>query len=77
MEQSFKSTLPISDVVVWYYGQTKDQYGNGKEDIIISYAITKSTALKINWGGFDKNGLCDFLKTQSDEDVCVIKVNIQ
>lgn len=79
-QKSIESKLPLTDYIVWYYGQTKDQYGNSGESIIMSYASTKETVSKINWNGFDKNSMCDLLKNQPSENfdnVCVLKVNIE
>ena len=77
IEQSFKANMPINDVVVWYQGKVKDQYGNEKDDVVISHAMTKATAEKINWNGFDIYNLCDFLRSQSDEDICMVKPYIK
>lgn len=52
------------DVIVWYYGDTTDQYGQKHNSIVLSQAIDKATFLKIAWDNFDESQLCDFLKTE-------------
>ncbi|MEK6616885.1 MAG: hypothetical protein AABZ32_12405, partial [Bacteroidota bacterium] len=70
------------DVLVWYYGETTDKYGNKKDDVILTYAIDKVTYEKINWQNFDQSKLCDFLKQESSDNgtfdtACNVLVNIQ
>lgn len=69
------------DVIVWYYADTKDRYGNISSNIILSYATDRKTFEKINWSNFDSSKLCDFLKSEGSrnggETVCVTKANIQ
>lgn len=77
IEQAFKSDLPIADVVIWYQGNVTDKYGKEFEDVVISHAMTKTTAQKINWSSFNRYALCDFLRSESDEDICMIKPYIK
>jgi hypothetical protein len=79
----FAENPNIYDVIVWYYGDTKDRYGNAKNDVILTYTMDRPTLNKINWNGFDEEGLCDFL-TQEDHltgnnlnTACNTLVNIQ
>ncbi|PKM87148.1 hypothetical protein CVU83_03340 [Candidatus Falkowbacteria bacterium HGW-Falkowbacteria-2] len=79
-KKSLESSLPITDYIVWYYADVKDIYGNNTEDIALSFASTKDTIQKINWGGFDKTSMCDFLRSQPTDNfdnVCVQKINIE
>jgi hypothetical protein len=80
----YGSNINAYDVFVWYYGQTKDRYGNTKDDVILSYAIDKPTFQKINWTNFDAGTFCDFLQQEeqmttdaSANDACHALVNIQ
>ncbi len=80
-KEVFASKPEIKDIVVWYYADIKDVYGNTKNDIIISQAMDRNTYLKINWENFDKEKLCDFLKNEGlkndNNTTCVIKVNLK
>lgn len=58
-------SLKPYDVFVWYYSETADQYGNKKNNVILTYHIDKSTSEKINWQNFNKGGLCDFLEQEA------------
>jgi hypothetical protein len=79
----FQSNINGYDVFVWYYGQTKDQYGNSGDNELIIYGMDKDTYTKINWSGFDATNLCTFLKDQgntegdSGSDACNIVANIE
>lgn len=77
-QKSLESKLPLSSVTVWYYGQTKDKFGNTSDSLVLSYGATRETIDKINWGGFDKTGMCDFLKSfNSLDNTCVELVSIK
>jgi hypothetical protein len=78
----FGSNLNAYDAVVWYYGETTDKYGNKKDDVILSYAMDKTTFAKINWQNFNASKLCEFLKEEGSGDAsfsnaCNVLVNIQ
>ena len=83
----FQNAFPVNgsfyDVLVRYFGATKDAYGNTKDDLIMSYTIDRPTAAKINWQGFDRESLCSFLKQESSAQGgnayvgCNMLVNIQ
>ena len=66
---TFQSVFPENDsnydVIVWYYGDTTDTYGNKKSDVILSYGMDRNTNSKINWSGFDKTNLCNWLNQQA------------
>lgn len=80
-QETFASNLNAYDVIVWYYGETTDQYGNKKNDVILSQAIDKDTYQKINWQNFDSSKLCDFLKSEGSKNggqtTCVALANIK
>jgi hypothetical protein len=61
-QTTFSSNIDAYDVIVWYYGKTKDRYGNEKDSIVITYSMDKDTYKKINWQNFDSSKLCDFLQ---------------
>jgi hypothetical protein len=76
------SSIKAYDVLVWYYGETTDRYGNKKKDVVLTYAIDKTTFEKINWQNFDQSSLCDFLKQEAKasgtfDTACNVLVNIQ
>mgnify|MGYP001615046091 FL=1 len=76
------TSLNPYDVIVWYYGETTDQYGNKKSDVVLTYAIDKVTFSKINWANFNKYGLCDFLnqegkRTGTFDTTCNVLANIK
>ncbi len=54
------------DVLVRYYGQTIDQYGNSHESMLMSYSMDRPLFSKINWEGFSSIGndvrLCAFIR---------------
>lgn len=74
-------SIKAYDVLVWYYGETTDKYGNKKDDVILVYTIDKATYDKINWQNFNQSNLCDFLKQEAKsspfDTVCNVLVNIQ
>lgn len=80
-QETFSSNQNVYDVIVWYYGETTDQYGNKKNDIILSQGIDKDTYQKINWQNFDSTKLCDFLKSEGSRNggqtACVTLANIE
>jgi hypothetical protein len=70
------------DVLVWYYGETTDKYGNKKNEVVLTYAIDKATYGKINWQNFDQSNLCNFLNQEAKtsgtfDTACNVLVNIQ
>lgn len=75
-------SLNAYDVVVWYYGETTDKYGNKNDDLVLTYAIDKVTYDKINWQNFDRFNLCNFLEQDAKvsgtfDTGCKVLVNIQ
>ncbi len=79
-QASLNNNLQITDFVVWYYGEVKDIYGNTSSDVMLSYASNQDTIQKINWDGFDKTKMCDFLRTAPSENfnnVCTVKAYIE
>jgi hypothetical protein len=80
-QETYASNPSVYDVIVWYYGETTDQYGNKKNDIILSQATDKDTYQKINWQNFDSTKLCDFLKSEGfrngGQTTCVTLANIE
>jgi len=80
-QETYASNPSVYDVIVWYYGETTDQYGNKKNDIILSQATDKDTYQKINWQNFDSTKLCDFLKSEGSRNggqtTCVTLANIE
>jgi hypothetical protein len=81
LQETFASNPNAYDVIVWYYGETTDQYGNKKNDVILSQAIDKDTYQKINWQNFDSSKLCDFLRSEGSKNegqtTCVALANIK
>lgn len=76
------SSIKAYDVLVWYYGETTDRYGNKKNDVVLTYAIDKATFDKINWQNFEQTNLCDFLKKEAKvtgtfDTACNELVNLQ
>lgn len=82
-QTAFNSNMNAYDVIVWYYGKTKDRYGNEKDSVILTYSLDKKTYQKISWSSFDSGKLCEFL--QQEEKIsgfgtgpaCNTLVNIQ
>ena len=76
------SSMKAYDVLVLYYGETTDKYGNKANDVILTYAIDKTTYSKINWQNFDQLNLCNFLEQERKasgtlDTGCNVLVNIQ
>jgi hypothetical protein len=76
------SSMKAYDVLVLYYGETTDKYGNKTNDVILTYAIDKTTYSKINWQNFDQLNLCNFLEQEAKasgtlDTGCNVLVNIQ
>lgn len=71
------------DIIVSYYGDNKDRYGNTSNDVDLTYGIDKPTYEKINWQNFDQTTLCDFLNNEAkitgtlDNTACHVLANIQ
>lgn len=75
-------SIQAYDVIVWYYAETTDRYGNKKNDVVLTYFIDKPTYGKINWQNFDKKAACDFLEQEAKvtgtmDTGCKTLVNIQ
>lgn len=81
MQETFASNPNVYDVIVWYYAEMTDSYGNKENKVLISQGIDKDTYQKINWQNFDSTKLCDFLKTEGTknggETACVVLANIK
>lgn len=66
------------DVLIRYYGQTTDQYGNSTTNLLLSYEMDRPLYEKIDWSGFAGTGneldLCAFIRedfnamSQADQD---------
>ncbi len=80
-QEVFISNPNIYDVIVWYFSDITDKYGNKKNSVLISQAINKKTYEKINWQNFDSAKLCNFLKSEATnnggETACSILANIK
>lgn len=82
-QTAFNSNINAYDVIIWYYGKTKDRYGNEKDDVILTYTMDKTTFGKINWNNFDKSKMCDFLNQEDKltgnnfNTSCITLANIQ
>lgn len=65
----FKNVFPLSpkigDVLVWSYIPTKDQYGNMKSDVGITYSMARSLFSKVNWGNMNYSELPALLKAEN------------
>lgn len=81
LQETFASNPNAYDVIVWYYAEMTDSYGNKENKVLISQGIDKDTYQKINWQNFDSTKLCDFLKTEGTknggETACVVLANIK
>jgi hypothetical protein len=81
MQEVYKSNPNTYDVIIWYYSDIIDQYGNKENKVLISQAIDKATYEKINWQNFDTTKLCDFLKSEASsnggETACVTLAKIK
>lgn len=79
----YASSINAVDAFVYYYAETTDRYGNKKDDVVIVYAIDKTTFGKINWQSFETRNLCDFLKEEEriggigSGPACNVLVNIE
>ena len=70
----FQQAFPINpnfyDVLVRYYGQVTDQYGNTTSSMLMSYAMDRPLYSKINWSGLadveNDIHLCAFLREQEN-----------
>jgi hypothetical protein len=80
-QETFVSNPNVYDVIVWYYADITDKYGNKENKVLISQAIDKTTFEKINWQNFDTTKLCDFLKSEGSlndgQSTCVTLAKIQ
>jgi hypothetical protein len=80
-QETFVSNPNVYDVIVWYYADITDKYGNKENKVLISQAIDKTTFEKINWQNFDTTKLCDFLKSEGTlndgQSTCVTLAKIQ
>lgn len=80
-QETFASNPKAYDVIVWYYADITDKYGNKENKVLISQAIDKTTFEKINWQNFDTTKLCDFLKSEGSSNggqtTCVTLAKIQ
>lgn len=81
LQETFASNPNVYDVIVWYFADITDQYGNKENKLLISQAIDKTTYQKINWQNFDSTKLCEFLKSESTknggETTCVVLASIK
>jgi hypothetical protein len=82
IQQVYAINPHFYDVIVLFYGPTKDQYGNSKDSLVLSYGTDRPEEQKINWSGFDKTGLCALLTRDAiaQDDVylgCHFLVNVQ
>ena len=70
MQQVFPINSKFNEVLVRYYGQLTDAYGNTKDDMMLSYEMDREIYSKINWSGFSDTlndiHFCAFLKNQSN-----------
>jgi hypothetical protein len=81
-KEVFSALSNAYDISVLYYGKTTDQYGNKKDNLLMSYTMDRPLFNKINWSGFSgvQNDihLCAFLRqefntmTRSEKDQSVI-----
>ena len=70
----FQQAFPINpnfyDVLVRYYGQVTDQFGNTTSSMLMSYAMDLPLYSKINWSGLadveNDIHLCAFLREQEN-----------
>lgn len=80
-QETFTSNPNVTDVIVWYYGDVTDKYGNTSNKVMLSQATDRKTYEKINWTNFDSTKLCDFLKsegtTNGGETTCATLVGIK
>lgn len=80
-QETFTSNPNAYDVIVWYYADITDQYGNKESKVLISQGIDRPTYEKINWQNFDTTKMCDFLKSEATrnggETACNILAKIK
>jgi hypothetical protein len=66
MQQVFPINSTFHDVLVRYYGQLTDQYGNTSDGMMLSYDMGQTLYKKINWANFSniQNDvhLCAFIR---------------
>ena len=58
-------SMKAYDVIVWYYMDITDRYGNTSSGVALTYSTDKPTFEKINWQNFDQTKLCDFLNNEA------------
>ncbi len=79
-QETFSSNPNAYDVIVWYYADITDNYGNTKNQVLMSQSIDKETYQKINWKNFDSSKICDFLRLEGAKgnlnNVCVTKAKL-
>lgn len=63
-QAAYSSNLSLQDAIIWYSAEVTDRYGNKKDDVVLTYAMDKSTHDKINWANFDRDKLCEFLRKE-------------
>ena len=65
----FKNVFPLSstigDIVVWSYLPVKDKFGNVKDEIAITYVMSRSLFVKVNWGGLNYSELPNLLQSET------------
>ena len=80
-QETFLSNPNASDVIVWYYADTTDSYGNKTNKVLMSQSIDRDTYKKINWQNFDSSKMCDFLRSEGSKGnlntVCMVSANIK
>lgn len=80
-QETFVSNPNAYDVIIWYYAEITDQYGNKENKVLISQGIDRPTYEKINWQNFDATKMCDFLKSEATrnggETACNVLANIK
>lgn len=82
VQQVYAINPHFYDVIVMFYGPTKDAYGNSNTSLILSYGTDKPEVQRINWAGFNKASLCALLSRDANaqDDVylgCHYLVNVQ
>lgn len=80
-QETFASQPKASDVVVWFYIDTTNKYGNKANTVALSEAMDRKTYQKINWQNFDTTKLCDFLKSEGEtndsQTVCALRAFVK
>lgn len=65
----FKNVFPLSstigDVVVWSYLPVQDKFGNAKDEIAITYVMSRSLFAKVNWEGLNYSELPNLLQSET------------